>query len=168
MVGPIVSPSNLDATETVGQQKEEVAALSARIRAKRRTFEETGRAWAGGYRHNRLRLKLWEELNKDQPPSRLHLFRRTVTAFDGVHRGSRCGPYPTYSKTLDDSEANKILADQSQSAKRNRAPADVTEWASRYGVILARAGTLPRNKRWRFAHDAIEKFADEEGFLARN
>src|SRR5690606_38912456 len=46
-------------------------------------------------------------------------------------------------------------------------PAEVVEWAGRYDDVLARAGMLPRNKSWRFARDAMEKFADEEGFLAR-
>jgi CRISPR-associated endonuclease Csn1 len=73
-----------------------------------------------------------------------------------------------YSKTLDDSPANKIIAHaKCNRAKRNRAPYDAFGHSERWPVIAEIADKLPKNKRWRFAPEAMEKFADDEGFLAR-
>lgn len=119
--------------------------------------------------YNRLRLKLWEELNRDQPLNRVCIYSgEPITASMLFTAEVDVDHILPYSKTLDDSEANKILClTRVNRQKRNRAPADVVEWAGRYDDVLARAGALPRNKSWRFARDAMEKFADEEGFLAR-
>lgn len=152
------------------KQKEEVERT---IRKNTREAEERsnklaelGQADTG---YNRLRLKLWEELNRDQPLNRVCIYSgEPITASMVFTPEVDIDHILPYSRTLDDSEANKILCRTGANRrKRNRAPAEVAEWADRYDDILARAGTLPRNKRWRFARDAMEKFADEEGFLAR-
>lgn len=131
-----------------------------------RKLLELGQADTG---YNRLRLKLWEELNKDQPLNRVCIYSGEPITVSMVFTPEvDVDHILPYSKTLDDSEANKILClTKANRQKRNRAPAEVVEWADRYDDLLARAGTLPRNKRWRFARDAMEKFASEEGFLAR-
>ncbi|MGE0283070.1 MAG: type II CRISPR RNA-guided endonuclease Cas9 [Rhizobiaceae bacterium] len=152
------------------KQKEEV---DRKIRKNTREAEERSAKLAelgqtdNGY--NRLRLKLWEELNRDQPLNRVCIYSgEPITASMLFTPEVDVDHILPYSKTLDDSEANKILClTRSNRQKRNRAPVDVAEWGGRYDDILARAGTLPRNKRWRFARDAMEKFADQEGFLAR-
>lgn len=127
---------------------------------------ELGQADTG---YNRLRLKLWEELNRDQPLNRVCVYSgEPITASMLFTPEVDVDHILPYSKTLDDSEANKILClTRANRQKRNRAPAEVVEWAGRYDDVLARAGMLPRNKSWRFARNAMEKFADEEGFLAR-
>ena len=127
---------------------------------------ELGQADTG---YNRLRLKLWEELNRDQPLNRVCVYSgEPITASMLFTPEVDVDHILPYSKTLDDSEANKLLClTRANRQKRNRAPAEVVEWAGRYDDVLARAGVLPRNKSWRFARDAMEKFADEEGFLAR-
>jgi len=119
--------------------------------------------------YNRLRLKLWEELNRDQPLNRVCIYSgEPITAAMLFTAQVDVDHILPYSKTLDDSEANKILClTAANRQKRNRAPAEIAEWASRYDEVLARAGALPRNKSWRFARDAMEKFAEQEGFLAR-
>ncbi|MBL8581521.1 MAG: type II CRISPR RNA-guided endonuclease Cas9, partial [Rhizobiaceae bacterium] len=119
--------------------------------------------------YNRLRLKLWEELNRDQPENRVCVYSGKPIAASMLFTPEvDVDHILPYSKTLDDGEANKILClAGANRQKRNRAPAEVTEWASRYDEVLSRAGMLPRNKSWRFARDAMDKFADEEGFLAR-
>lgn len=119
--------------------------------------------------YNRLRLKLWEELNPDQPLNRSCVYCGTAIAphmlFNGDTDVDHILPY---SKTLDDSQANKILCcTRCNREKKNRPPADVPQWKARYPEILARTTTLPKNKQWRFADDAMERFGDEEGFLAR-
>lgn len=152
------------------RQKEDV---DRKIRKNTREAEERSKKLAElgqadtGY--NRLRLKLWEELNRDQPLNRLCIYSEVpITASMLFTPEVDVDHILPYSKTLDDSEANKILClARANRQKRNRAPAEVVEWAGGYDEILARAGTLPRNKSWRFARDAMERFADEEGFLAR-
>ena len=119
--------------------------------------------------YNRLRLELWEELNYDQPLNRPCIYCGTPLSPTMVF-----GPETDvdhilpYSKTLDDSKANRILCCTAcNREKKNRAPADVPQWRDRYADILSRATTLPKNKRWRFAEDAMSRFGEEEGFLAR-
>lgn len=153
------------------RQKEEV---DRTIRKNTREAEERSKKLAElgqvdtGY--NRLRLKLWEELNRDQPENRVCIYCDKPIAARFIFDQTQVDVdhILPYSKTLDDGEGNKVLCHtHCNRQKRNRAPADVAEWAGRYDEVLARAGALPKNKRWRFARDAMERFADEEGFLAR-
>src|SRR5690606_6330716 len=69
----------------------------------------------------------------------------------------------------DDSKTNRILCCTScNREKKNRAPADVPQWRARYPDILARTATLQNpKKRERFGEDAMARFGEEEGFLAR-
>lgn len=74
-----------------------------------------------------------------------------------------------YSRTFDDSAANKVVCFRSMNRlKRSRSPhegfANRPEWEAIFMAALA----LPRNKRWRFAADAMQRFENEErNFLAR-
>lgn len=118
--------------------------------------------------YNRLRLELWEQLN-EKPENRVCIYCGKPIAphmlFNGEADIDHILPY---SKTLDDGKANRILCcTPCNREKKNRPPADVPQWRARYGDILARATTLPKNKQWRFAEDAMARFGDEEGFLAR-
>ena len=119
--------------------------------------------------YNRLLLKLWEELNPDKPEDRVCIYSGKPIGIEKLFSAEvDVDHILPWSKTLDDSQANKLLCLKSANRqKRNRAPADVPEWRDRYDEILARAARLPRNKRWRFAPDAMEKFEAEGGFLAR-
>ena len=120
--------------------------------------------------YNRLRLKLWEELNPAQPLNRVCIYCGTPIAAHMLFNGDTDVDHILpYSKTLDDSQANKLLCcTRCNREKKNRPPAQVPQWRERYADILARAATLPKKtKQWRFAEDAIERFGDEEGFLAR-
>lgn len=80
-----------------------------------------------------------------------------------------------YSKTLDDSMANKVLClREVNRVKRDRPPAEAFEanpiagkYPCDYNEILVRASSLPENKRWRFYPDAMKRFEDEQGFLDR-
>lgn len=120
---------------------------------------------------NRLRFKLWEELSADandrfcpysHPPRRIS---RSILFTDELE----IDHILPFGATLDDSPANKILAFRAANrAKGKRSPhgafgAD----PDRYAEILARAAGLRGNKRWRFQADAMDKFHDTQGFLAR-
>lgn len=74
-----------------------------------------------------------------------------------------------YSRTFDDSPANKILCYRDANREKRRlspheAFGDRSDWAE----IESRARLLPANKRWRFAEDAMMRFENEErNFAAR-
>lgn len=119
--------------------------------------------------YNRVLLKLWEELNLRAPENRVCIYCgepiNIETLFSSAVDIDHILPW---SKTLDDSQANRLVCHVAcNRQKANYAPAEVPQWQGRYDDILARANTLPLNKRWRFGRDAMKKFADEETFLAR-
>lgn len=78
-----------------------------------------------------------------------------------------------FSRTLDDSVANKVLAHtECNRRKGNRSPIEAfgAEKSGKYEYagILERARRLPGNKAWRFNEDAMERYEREErGFLNR-
>jgi len=68
-----------------------------------------------------------------------------------------------YSRTFDDSPANKVVCFRHANRDKHRlsphgAFGDRPNWAE----IETRARVLPANKRWRFAEDAMERFENEE------
>lgn len=119
--------------------------------------------------YNRLLLKLWAELNPDKPEDRVCIYSGRPIGIEMLFSAEvDIDHILPWSRTLDDSHANKILCLKSANRqKRNRAPADVPEWHDHYDEISARASRLPKNKRWRFAADAMQKFEEDGGFLAR-
>ncbi|MCH9809488.1 MAG: type II CRISPR RNA-guided endonuclease Cas9 [Alphaproteobacteria bacterium] len=74
-----------------------------------------------------------------------------------------------YSRTLDDSPANKVVClREANREKRTLSPHEAFGGQDNWAEIEARARLLPPNKRWRFAEDAMERFENEErGFAAR-
>jgi CRISPR-associated endonuclease Csn1 len=124
---------------------------------------------------NRLRMRLWEELNSDP------LARRCVYSGDPIGEEKLFGPEVEiehilpFGRTLDNSAANKTVSLRyANRAKGNRGPYEAfgvnpTVNGKHYdwGAILSRAEALPKNKRWRFAPDAMEKFEANRGFLDR-
>jgi CRISPR-associated endonuclease Csn1 len=120
---------------------------------------------------NRLRFKLWQELSADandrfcpysHPPRRIALSILFSDELEIDH-------ILPFGATLDDSPANKILAFRATNrTKGKRSPHEAfgTD-PDRYAEILDRASSLRGNKRWRFQPDAMDKFCDTQGFLAR-
>lgn len=119
--------------------------------------------------YNRLLLKLWEELNPDNPEDRVCIYSGQPIGIRMLFSGAvDVDHILPFSRTLDDSQGNKILClREANRAKRNRAPAEVTEWEANYDAILERVARLPRNKRWRFGREAMEQFDTDQKFLAR-
>jgi CRISPR-associated endonuclease Csn1 len=74
-----------------------------------------------------------------------------------------------FSRTLDDSAANKIVCFRSSNrGKGNRTPHEHFSAQPIWAAIESNAAKLPRNKSWRFAPDAMEKFRTENrDFLDR-
>lgn len=72
------------------------------------------------------------------------------------------------SRTLDDSAANKMLCFRAMNRiKRGKSPFEAFGDKPEWPAILACAEKLPPNKRWRFKPDAMRRFEEAGGFLAR-
>ncbi len=151
------------------RQKEEVNRTIARNTrdAERRgeTLEENKKLNTG---YNRTLLRLWEELNP-KVEDRCCIYTGKPISISMLFSGEvDIDHILPWSRTLDDSHGNKLLClREANRVKRNRAPADVTEWREHYDEILSRAARLPRNKQERFAPDAMKRFETEDRFLAR-
>lgn len=119
---------------------------------------------------NRALMRQWEELN----PSNL-LDRRCpycgepigmAQIFNGLADIDHIIPY---SRSLDDSPANKVLAHR----HCNRQKGNLTpyqKWgadAERWEIISAQIGRMHRSKQWRFGPDATERMERDGGFAAR-
>jgi CRISPR-associated endonuclease Csn1 len=119
---------------------------------------------------NRLRYKLWKELNSDCNDRKCIYSGETISISKLFSPEFEIEHILPFSKTLDDSIANKTLAHKSaNNFKGNRSPFEAFgENKSNYNYdnILLRSKNLPRHKRWRFESIAMEKFNDENSFLA--
>ncbi|MCR9221741.1 MAG: type II CRISPR RNA-guided endonuclease Cas9 [Alphaproteobacteria bacterium] len=122
---------------------------------------------------NRLRLRLWEELNPDDPLDRRCVFSGEQIGVDRLFSDEiEIEHILPFSRTLDDGAGNKTLAvREANRRKAGKAPfeafshsPDRFDWAE----IATRAAGLPKNKRWRFGPDAMQRYEDaERDFLAR-
>ncbi len=116
---------------------------------------------------NRLLLRLWEELGPAVPrhcPYTGKVISATML-FDGSCDVDHILPY---SRTLDDSPANKTLClREANREKRKSTPWEAWGTTERWNVIEANLKNLPDNKRWRFSPDAMERFKGERDFLNR-
>ncbi len=121
--------------------------------------------------HTLHKLQLWEEQGPPQarvcPFSGAHLSFAMVV----VSNQTEVEHILPWSRTLDDSPANKVVCTiKANRDKDNRAPHEAFSHSPPgydYQAILDRAANLPGNKRWRFQPDAMERFEDEAGFLDR-
>jgi len=117
--------------------------------------------------NNRLRVRLWEELNPNDPLERRCPFtgeqisaeRLFSDAFEIEHI------LPS-SRTLDDSPANKTLAARHANRyKRDRSPFEAFGQSLDgfcWEDIAKRGALLPANKAWRFSVDAMDRYENEE------
>ena len=114
-----------------------------------------------------LRLyRLWEDLG---PMPRVCTYTgKTINFTDVFSDRVEIEHILPFSKTLDDSMANKTVAfREANRGKRNLAPEQAFD-GPEYEAIQQRADALPRNKAWRFKPGAMERYEKEErGFLDR-
>ena len=124
--------------------------------------------------HLLRKLRLWEE--QKYGSALVCPFTGETISFEmAIDERTEIEHILPFSKTLDDSMANKVLClREANRAKRDRCPYDAFHtnptYAGRtydYEEILLRADALPKNKRWRFHPDAMERFANEPEFLDR-
>jgi CRISPR-associated endonuclease Csn1 len=152
--------------EQKAEKNREIAQNTRAAEARGRKLEELGQENNG---YNRVLLKLWEELNLRQPENRECIYCGKAIGLETLFSSAvDIDHILPWSRTLDDSQANRIVCHVAcNRQKGNRAPAEVPQWHDHYDEILARAERLPRNKAWRFGRDAMQRFADDESFLAR-
>lgn len=125
---------------------------------------------------NRLRLRLWEELNPAEPHNRRCPYTGEQIS---IHRlfspEVEIEHILPFKRTLDNSPANRTVSLRyANRAKGNLSPHEAfghspTIDGRRYDWdgILARSADLPKNKRWRFQPDAMDRFEAERDFLDR-
>ena len=116
------------------------------------------------------KLRLWEE--QGPPQARRCPYTGDVISFSmAVSAATEIDHILPFSKTLDDSPANKVVC----IARANRDKGDRSPYEAfghspagyDYQAILDRADELPGNKRELFQPDAMQKFEDEDHFLDR-
>ena len=119
---------------------------------------------------NRARLRLWEELDGDNVLGRACVYTGEVISIRRLFSAEvEVDHILPFKVTLDDSNGNKLVCvQQANRHKRKRSPwetwgGDTLVWEE----IAERASRLPRNKRWRFEPDAMDRFKEEAGFLPR-
>jgi CRISPR-associated endonuclease Csn1 len=119
---------------------------------------------------NRALLKLWEELNPANVLDRRCIYSGQQISIDMLFSAAvEVDHILPFTATLDDSNGNKIVCTrEANRVKRKQSPYEAWGHTDQWDAIAARAAQLPRNKRWRFEPDAMEKFKSEEGFLARH
>jgi CRISPR-associated endonuclease Csn1 len=116
---------------------------------------------------------LWEELSFDVADRRCPYSGVQISARMLFSEAIEIEHILPFSQTLDDSLNNKTVAlREANRIKKNRTPWDAREafeqasWA--YDDILLRAERMPRNKRYRFAHDGYAQWLkNDKDFLAR-
>ncbi|HWA91147.1 MAG TPA: type II CRISPR RNA-guided endonuclease Cas9 [Rhizomicrobium sp.] len=124
--------------------------------------------------HLLRKLRLWEE--QQYGSVKVCPFTGETISFEmAIDARTEIEHILPFSKTLDDSMANKVLClREANRAKKDRSPYDafhgnpsIGPHQYKYDEILLRADALPKNKRWRFHADAMERFTDEKDFLDR-
>lgn len=118
---------------------------------------------------NLMRLRLWEEQAQD-PLKRTCPYTGTLItarmALSDVIEEDHILPFAI---TLDDGTSNRVLVTrEANRQKARRTPYEAFGHSDRWATVLQHAENLPAGKRWRFAPDALERFAGAQDFLARH
>ncbi|MCQ8279438.1 type II CRISPR RNA-guided endonuclease Cas9 [Acetobacteraceae bacterium KSS8] len=119
---------------------------------------------------NRARVKLWEELNRENALDRRCVYTGAIISAAMLFSPEvEIDHILPFSETLDDSQGNRLLCMRSANReKRKRSPWEAFGGTARWDEIAERATRLPREKRWRFEPDAMQRFDKDGGFLARH
>jgi CRISPR-associated endonuclease Csn1 len=120
------------------------------------------------------KVKLWEELGKEQIDRRCLYSGRVISAamlFNGEAEIEHILPF---SRTLDNGQSNMTLSLRwANQLKGDKTPFEAFGDDRRagkeivWGEVLARVEALPEHKRWRFGPGAMEKFEKDGGFIKR-
>ena len=128
------------------------------------TLRELGQALNAA---NRLRLFLWEQLDKD-PAGRCCPFSgRRISIADLFSAEVEIEHLIPFRRSLDDSRANKVVCTREANRdKGNRTPHEAFGDSPKgyyWHEIFERSGKLPPAKQWRFKPDAMEIWQTGDG-----
>lgn len=120
--------------------------------------------------YNRLLMRLWHELDwKNQNNRRCPYTGQQISLSSLFSDTVHIEHILPYSKTLDDSPANKTLSvGRANKDKGDRSPYEAfgdSLGEYNWDLILQRAQSLPAHKKWRFNKNAMERFK-ESGYLS--
>lgn len=120
-------------------------------------------------REDILKYRLWVELSPDDVND-----RKCPYSLKLIGPSKLFGPeieiehILPFSRTLDDSVANKTLAYKNMNVKKaNQSPYEAFGANAKYEDVLAYVQQFPANKKWRFLPDAMERFTKDNGFISR-
>lgn len=121
---------------------------------------------------NRMLLRMWQELNPANPLDRRCPYcggQIGIRMLFDREGGADIDHIIPYSKSLDDSVGNKVVAHRNcNRQKGNETP--FKKWGAdpeRWETISAQVARLHKSKQWRFGPDAMAKVEGDGGFLAR-
>nr|WP_051661296.1 type II CRISPR RNA-guided endonuclease Cas9 [Bosea sp. 117] len=123
-----------------------------------------------------LKMRLWEELNPRDPLDRKFPYTGdNISLAQLMSAEVDIDHLIPYTVGLDDSPANKIICfREANRHKRKRTPFEAFGSSPAIGTVTynwdeisQRAANLPRNKNWRFGPDALDRYKEMGGFLAR-
>ncbi len=128
---------------------------------------EAGHADSGA---NRALMRQWEELNPSNPLDRRCPYCGEPIGMAQIFNGlADIDHIIPYSKSLDDSPANKVLVHRAcNRQKDNLTPHE--KWGhdpDRWDIISTQVARMHRSKQWRFGPDAMERIERDGGFAAR-
>lgn len=139
-----------------------------RAAAERRSAQlvECGKPDTGA---NRMLLRLFEDLGPAIGPRLCPYTSKPISAAMVLNGECDVDHILPYSRTLDDSFANRTLCLRAANReKANKTPWEVWGDTPAWDAIEANLKNLPDNKKWRFAPDAMERFEGENDFLDRS
>ncbi len=119
------------------------------------------------------KYKLWEELRNDQCHCLCPFSGRQISAAQLFNGDVEIEHILPFSRTLDDSMANKTVAfREANRLKGNSTPYEAFGQDQHPGQaweeITKRIRVLPKNKQWRFGPEAMKRYESENGdFIAR-
>ncbi len=148
---------NIRKEQAANQKKNEARDREIRDLALRPSYE------------NRLRLRLWEELNPKNACDRRCPYSGQPISIDQLFSAEiEIDHLIPWQDSLDDSPANKVVCFRGANREKGKStPHEKFGKTPEWKGIAQRASKLPPNKRWRFGADARERFDGQGGFLAR-
>ncbi|MCF4164674.1 type II CRISPR RNA-guided endonuclease Cas9 [Zavarzinia compransoris] len=157
----------------LARMEKEQAAFQRKNDARRERLHELGHP---ANHRNLMKLRLWEELSpRDALERECPFTGERISVPRLLSDEVEIEHLIPFRVSFDDSAANKTVAlREANRHKGKRTPfhafgASPTIAGRHYdwAAVAARAASLPKNKRWRFGPDALERFGDLDGFQAR-
>ena len=133
--------------------------------ARGKKLEEMGVPNTGA---NRMKYRLWEDLGPAIGPRCCPYTGEPISAAMIFTPDVDVDHILPFSRTLDDSFANRTLClKEANRQKTNKTPWETWGETEQWETIAANLKNLPANKAWRFAPDAMVRFEGENEFSAR-